>query len=295
MTDAHLIETDDFIRRHALPPNFRKTISQHYGPLVRWLVDRARGRDDFLLGISGAQGSGKSTLAEYLGLALPTERGTVAVLSLDDFYLTRPERRALARQVHPLLETRGVPGTHDIPLLRRQLDALQALSAGETLLVPRFDKATDDRAPKDAWTRIAGPVSMIVLEGWCVGARPQAEHELARAINVLEREEDPGGTWRRFVNESLRGRYATLNARLDALLYLQVPDFERVFSWRLEQERKLAARAAGTRVMSEAELARFILHYERLTLANQRMLPRVADIVMRLDDDHEFVGTDFNG
>ena len=294
MTDAYSTATDDFIRRHALPSNFRETISRHYEPLVSWLVDRACASDCFLLGISGAQGTGKSTLAEYLGLALPTEGGAVAVLSLDDFYLTRAERRALAAQVHPLLETRGVPGTHDIPLLERQLDALQALSDGETLLVPRFDKATDDRAPKSAWSQISGPVSTIVLEGWCVGAQPQAEQDLDRALNVLEREDDPDGTWRRFVNESLRGPYAALNARLNALIYLQVPDFERVFSWRLEQERKLAARAAGTRVMSEAELARFILHYERLTRANQRALPRVADVVMRLDDDHGFLGADFN-
>ena len=294
MTDAHLNATDGFIRRHALPPNFRETISRHYAPVVRWLADRASASDCFLLGISGAQGTGKSTLADYLALALSTEGGAVAVLSLDDFYLTRAERRALAAQVHPLLETRGVPGTHDVPLLERQLDALQALSAGETLLVPRFDKATDDRAPKSAWARISGPVSVIVLEGWCVGARSQAEQDLDRTLNVLEREEDPDGTWRRFVNESLRGPYASLNARLDALIYLQVPDFERVFSWRLEQERKLATRAAGTRVMSEAELARFILHYERLTRANQRALPRTADVVMRLDDDHGFVGTDFN-
>ncbi len=294
MTDVSMVAIDDFMRRHALPEGFRAMIAQHYEPLVHWLANRARSTDRFLLGVSGAQGTGKSTLAEYLGMALSPKLGNVAVLSLDDFYLTRAERRALAETVHPLLATRGVPGTHDTGLLQHYLDALQALPAGDTLLVPRFDKATDDRAPEAAWTRISGPVPLIILEGWCVGTQPQTGRELDRALNPLERDEDPDARWRRFVNESLGGAYANLNARLDALIYLQAPSFERVFGWRLEQERKLAARSSGVRIMSESELARFILHYERLTRANQRVLPRVADVVMHLDHDHACVSTDFN-
>ena len=67
-----------------------------------------------LIGISGAQGSGKSTLAALLEASL-SEAGIVAkVVSLDDFYLTKSERKKLSNSTHPLCQTRGVPGTHGV-------------------------------------------------------------------------------------------------------------------------------------------------------------------------------------
>ena len=93
-----------------------------------------------VVGLCGAQGSGKSTLAAALCARL--ERAVT--LSLDDLYLMRRDREALARDVHPLLRTRGVPGTHDIPL---GLAVLDAIGAGEAVARPRFDKARDDPGP----------------------------------------------------------------------------------------------------------------------------------------------------
>ncbi len=43
---------------------------------------------------------------QALARGWPTE-----VLSLDDFYYARRDREALAREIHPLLRSRGVPGT----------------------------------------------------------------------------------------------------------------------------------------------------------------------------------------
>ncbi|MET0815794.1 MAG: kinase, partial [Pseudoxanthomonas sp.] len=76
--------------------------------------------------IAGLQGSGKSTLAAQIA-ALAHARGrSVAVLSIDDFYLSKDRRQLLARQVHPLLATRGPPGTHDLPLALETLEGLRA-------------------------------------------------------------------------------------------------------------------------------------------------------------------------
>src|SRR6187402_352808 len=89
--------------------------------LARFAAPIAHASSPFILGISGLQGSGKSTLAASL-IEAAKERGWSAVsLSLDDVYLTRAEREALGRQVHPLLRTRGVPGTHDLTLLASTL------------------------------------------------------------------------------------------------------------------------------------------------------------------------------
>ena len=61
--------------------------------------------------IAGLQGSGKSTLAAQVAARARSEGLRVAVLSLDDLYLTRAQRQRLALDVHPLLATRGPPGT----------------------------------------------------------------------------------------------------------------------------------------------------------------------------------------
>src|SRR4051812_33755031 len=85
--------------------------------LGRFAASVEHASSPFILGISGLQGSGKSTLATEL-IDAARRRGWSAVsLSLDDVYLTRAERESLARAVHPLLRTRGVPGTHDLTLL----------------------------------------------------------------------------------------------------------------------------------------------------------------------------------
>ncbi len=283
-----------FLRRHDLPEAFRDVIGQHYAPLVQWLTVRRRDGAPMLLGVNGAQGTGKSTLADFLATTLASLSGwRVAVLSIDDFYLTREERRHLGATVHPLLATRGVPGTHDTAMLARCLDELAALDAGRSARLPRFDKATDDRAAADAWPAVEGPLDLIVLEGWCVGSRPEADSALDEPENELEAREDPDGTWRRYVNRCLSGDYRELFGRLDALVFLRVPDFDCVFRWRLEQEQKLARRTGnrGEGLMNREQVARFIQHFERVTRANLETLPAAADVVFEFDTQHRCVAS----
>ena len=72
-------------------------------------------------------------------------------LSLDDIYLTRADREQLAQEVHPLLITRGVPGTHDLALGEQVLEALVQSDAGSRTAMPAFNKALDDREPEENW------------------------------------------------------------------------------------------------------------------------------------------------
>src|SRR5689334_19206036 len=92
------------------------------------LARAAHLRRPLLAGISGLQGSGKSTLASVLGVSARTRGVHCEVLSLDDFYFGRRGRLRLARMLHPLFATRGVPGTHDLALLLRTLAALAMAS-----------------------------------------------------------------------------------------------------------------------------------------------------------------------
>ena len=225
-------------------------------------------------------------MARSLRALLESQNLSCAVLSLDDLYLTLAEREALAERVHPLLITRGVPGTHDVRLGIETLEALKHL--GEVAL-PAFDKSSDDRRPVAEWPHVQAPVQVVLFEGWCVGAIPQGDTALAEPVNCLERELDVDGRWRRFVNDALRTDYQALFALVDMLILLQAPSFDVVYGWRLEQERKLreGADRRGSRIMNEAEIARFIAHYERLTRHILAEMPARADVVIRLNEARE--------
>lgn len=235
-----------------------------------------------VIGISGGQGAGKSTLAALLVDALQQQGIRAATGSIDDFYLTHNERRELAKTVHPLLATRGVPGTHDVGLCQRTLDALDGSGL---VALPRFDKGRDDRCPRSEWPTVQAPLDCFVLEGWCLGAPPQPETLLANPLNALESVDDPDGRWRRFVNEALLGGYARLWAQVEFWLYIRVPDMAAVTRWRTQQEQDLPPE----RRMTADQLDRFIAHYERITRWMFETMPERSDIVARLGEDHGLV------
>lgn len=289
--------------------------ADHARPYARRVAERIlRARRELgrsvLAGVSGAQGSGKTTFVRFLSEWLARRmRLSAACFSLDDVYLTKAERQALARRSHPLLETRGVPGTHDIPLAHRVLDALTHPGAARKIAVPAFDKAADDRAPKRDWRRVNAPADVVLFEGWCVGARAQPPdalgdpvNELGDPVNELEAAEDRDAAWRTGVNERLRTDYAELFARLDLLVMLRVPSFDRVFEWRALQERELreglhgpSAETERSSVLSPAGLKRFIRHYERLTRHMLETMPTYADVVISIDGSHRMSGYTENG
>ena len=247
-----------------------------YRQLAALLVDDWRSRGTRLAGVAGGQGAGKSTLGRLLTSAGTFHGQRIAVLSIDDFYLTKAERERLAGDVHPLFRTRGPPGTHAIRLL---LDTLEALTRGADVAVPRFDKGIDDRAGE---VIVAGPVDIVVLEGWCVGAPPRPASESLAPINALEREADVDRAWRGAIDDALRGPYAELGEALDAVVFLKVPDLDAVRRWRLQQERE---RPVAQRMTAD-EVARFVAHYERITRRMLAVLPGTADVTVELGEDH---------
>ncbi len=254
-------QMSDFLSRHRLPAEFRRIAEQHYLPLAKRLPQIRDGKRQLLLGVNGAQGTGKSTLADFLRLATESIFDwNVAVLSIDDFYFTLAERKALAKDVHPLLKTRGVPGTHDTDMLARYLERLQQLEEGERIALPRFDKAIDDRADESRWPVVKGPIDLVILEGWCVGTVAQSDAELQQPVNALERDEDPDGAWRRYVNDQLRAKYEPIFNKLDALIFIGAPNFDAILRWRLEQEDKLAAASPSNSSGADEQTADHAIH-----------------------------------
>ncbi len=238
-------------------------------------------RQPLVIGICGAQGSGKTTLVTQLEQQLAKRGVRAAALSLDDLYKSRAERQVLATTVHPLFATRGVPGTHDLAL---GLATIAAMERGEGAPLPRFSKAADDRLPVTQWPHAPEQCEVLLLEGWCLGARPQ--DDVTVPVNALEALEDQDAVWRGYANSALAGDYQRLFARIDCLVMLAAPDWAVVAKWREQQEAELRA-GGGAAVMSAAEVARFIQYYERLTRWILAEMPARADLVVRLGPDRE--------
>ncbi len=267
-----------------LPTKLAVELPRLYLPLAAWLNQQRPTQGPLLVGINGSQGSGKSTLCQLLKYLL--EAGFdchTCVISIDDLYLSKASRQRLAAEVHPLLATRGVPGTHDVPLGLELFRQLKTAETDETIAIPRFNKATDDRLPEEEWEQLGGPIDLILFEGWCVGATAQSPAKLGPPINQLEKREDAEGHWRQYVNAQLEGPYRQLFAQLDRLLMLKIPDWEMVYHWRKRQEQQLAAKSSGAGIMGENELRHFIMHYERLTRHQLEALPQIADLTLQLN------------
>ena len=242
-------------------------------------------KSTIIIGISGGQGSGKSTITNILKLILKKKYSlTVSNFSIDDFYKTRKIRKKMSKNIHPLFMTRGVPGTHDIKLVINCLKSLKKRSF-KKISIPRFDKASDDRFIKKKWTTIKKKPDVVIFEGWCVSARPQSDKKLKKPINSLEKDFDKDLFWRRTVNLELKNNYKKAFKLIDKKIFLKVPNFSYVFKWRKLQERKLKFKSSGKNIMSNTQVKKFIMFYERITKQMIKDLKH-NDIVISLDKNH---------
>ncbi len=282
-----------FLARHRLPDSYLAYAQQWFAPLAGVLAaHQENAKRPVLVAMNGSQGSGKTTVCDYLRETLETDHDLrVASLSLDDFYLTREQRQDISTSIHSLLVTRGVPGTHDMALLQATINDLTA-STGKTIAIPRFDKSIDDRLGSQDWDNIAGPVDLVLLEGWCLGVKHQDEAALELPINRLESDEDSQGEWRRYVNATVKRDFEPLYELVDQWVMLCAPSFDCVYRWRLQQEHRLAqatATGAANQIMTDAQVARFIQYYERLTRQCLDQLPDCVNHLYRLDEQRQVI------
>ena len=278
------------IQEQCLPAEFMQVVTETYLPLADMLLSRVADQP-LMVNINGAQGTGKSTLTSFLKLILETQlNAPVAAFSLDDFYSPYEQRQQTGKDIHPLLKTRGVPGTHDLELMDEVIDKLLH---GKPADVPQFDKAIDDRHEKNQWHRYERPVKVVLFEGWCNHSPSQDSEQLQQPINELEANEDADGTWRQYANTRLIEYHQRVFSRADLCLMLRSPDFEHVYQWRLLQEQKLRESTPADqahRLMDDSALKRFIQHYERITRHTLDHLPEKADITLPVRPDHSIAG-----
>ena len=265
--------------------NLKKT----YIPISFWIENKYKKKGKTLfLGFSGGQGSGKTTVAKILKIILKKFfKRKIHVSSIDDFYKTLKDRNKMSYIIHPLFKTRGVPGTHDVNLINKFFYFIKKKKFKKTKL-PKFDKSIDDRLKKKYWFNIKERPEIVILEGWCVGARPQSNSLIKKPVNILEKYEDENLIWRKHVNEKLKREYKKLFAMIDYYIFMKIPNFNMVFKWRLLQENKLRKKSLfKKKIMSYNKIKRFIMFYQRITLQMIKDLSKSASIVMLLSKNHE--------
>ena len=242
----------------------------------------------YLICLTGGQGSGKSTLSHFIQLFLEKAYGRTSVgFSIDDLYKTKEDRKRLARDVHPLCNVRGVPGTHDIHMGLKTLDSLFTAKPSTLTPIPAFSKLLDERKPKSTWQVFEGKPDYIFFDAWFGGAKPVSEKDWKPPMNDLELEEDPDGVWSKWSNKELAGDYQTLFDRFDLLVVIKVPNIDHIYESRWLQEQTLAKTISDPelkkKIMTREEVDRFVMHYERLTHYVQEKIPDFADIVIVRD------------
>jgi len=270
--------------------NKQGMIKNYLIPICFWIAKKADNKKPYFVGLAGGQGTGKTTISSIIKIILEKYfKLKVFKISIDDFYKTRKERISLSKKVHPMLLTRGVPGTHDINMM---LDFFKKSKAKKfkNMKLPNFNKAIDDRFPKKKWNTINKRPDVIIFEGWCVGARAETNKSLKKSINSMEKANDQKLVWRKYVNQQLKTKYKKLYSQLNCMIYLKAKNFSLLQKWRLKQEHKLwikTKKKGGHKIMSKGDVINFMQTYQRITQNMFKNMPKYASIILNLNDNHQ--------
>ncbi len=270
--------------------NKGRMLKSYLIPLCFWISKKTIKKKPLIIGVSGGQGTGKTTITSIISLILRKYfKLNVFKISIDDFYKTRNERKILSITKHPLFMTRGVPGTHDHKIIFNFFKKVKSKNF-KSIKLPKFDKSTDDRYKSKFWHKIKSKPDIVILEGWCVGARAQNSSKIKKPINSLERFKDPNLIWRKFVNTQLKTNYKKIFNHLDEIIYLKSSSFKLLQEWRLIQEKKLWLNSKNKnrlKIMNKGDVINFMQTYQRITQNMFKDAPKYASIIFKLDSKHQ--------
>ena len=237
----------------------------------------SRVKDKKTLMIAGSQGSGKSTLSLQIKKYFKKYYSkNVVIISIDDFYLSKHQRKLLAKKYKTnLFETRGVPGTHNLKLLNQTIRNLK--SNKFPLFLPVFDKVSDNRKK---YRRKVNKADLIILEGWCVGSKPIDPNFLKKNINDLEKIEDSNLLWRTAYSKALV-EYQKVFKKFSYFIFIKIPNWKFVIDWKYKQE--LGLRSSISNNHLKKKLYRFIQFYEKLSKWMFLTSPSDCNVLVTLD------------
>jgi len=259
-------------------------------PMCFWITKKTNNKKPYFVGLAGGQGTGKTTISSIIKIILEKYfKLKVFKISIDDFYKTRKDRLNLSKKTHPMLATRGVPGTHDVQMMLNFFKKVKSKNF-KKIDLPNFNKAVDDRFSKKNWYNINEKPDVIIFEGWCVGAKAESNKTLKKSINLLEKSNDQKLIWRKYVNHQLRNNYKKLYSQLNCMIYLKAKNFSLLQKWRLKQEHKLwlkTKKSSNHKIMSKGDVINFMQTYQRVTENMFKKMPKYASIILNLNSNHQ--------
>ena len=265
----------------------KKYIKDKLIPIINYICSSKSKK--FLFG--GSQGIGKSSFINIISKTIEKFYDKkILLLSLDNYYLSKKQRLLLSTKIHKLLVTRGVPGTHNIKELVKNVK--QFNQEKYPITTPLFDKLIDDRIKFNK--TIKTKCDILFLEGWCCGSSEIPKKFLYKNINNLEKINDPKNQWRNFYNKKLKNEYKKLFKLFDELIFLKTSSFDNVYKWRLKQEITNQSKNKRLKRMSANEIKVFIQHYEKITKWMIKDLNKKAQIVIQFEKNHKISSINFN-
>ena len=277
------IEINTFIQENLKKLTNKNFSKKYISQFIIPIINKINNSKDNKFIIAGSQGAGKSTLAKIFKLVLENAyKKKVMLLSIDDYYLSKNKRNKLSKNIHPLLITRGVPGTHDIVALKNDIINFQKKKF--PIITPKFNKLKDDISSKK---NIIKNAEILLLEGWCCGSPSINKKYLFQNINRLETIFDKNKKWRQYYNSQLKKDYKKVFSLFDQQIYIQPPSFSYILKWRYHQEKNNALKSQNKDFMNKKDLQKFIQHYEKLTKWMMKTMPAKADILIKIDSNQK--------
>ena len=265
----------------------KKYIKDKLIPIINYICSSKSKK--FLFG--GSQGIGKSSFINIISKTIEKfYNKKILLLSLDNYYLSKKQRLLLSKKIHQLLVTRGVPGTHNIKELVKNVK--QFNQEKYPITTPQFDKLIDDKIKLNK--TIKTKCDILFLEGWCCGSSEIPKKFLYKNINNLEKINDPKNQWRNFYNKKLKIEYKKLFKLFDELIFLKTSSFDNVYKWRLKQEKTNQSKNKNLKRMAANEIKVFVQHYEKITKWMIKDLNKKAQIVIQFEKNHKISSINFN-
>eukprot|EP00388_Colpodella_angusta_P044409 GDKK01062790.1.p1 GENE.GDKK01062790.1~~GDKK01062790.1.p1 ORF type:complete len:666 (+),score=138.92 GDKK01062790.1:145-1998(+) len=258
----------------------------YYVPVIcdiweRLMQSRNHGTAFLTVGLSAPQGCGKTTLSTVIVSVLEKMGINAAASSIDDFYLTADAQRDLAETTkNPLLQSRCLPGTHDVSLCLTTLRKLRQLRLqpntqfSNFVSIPIYDKSLNNgegnRLPASSWRVLTSPPEVLIFEGWLLGFThfpaslankffsPKSTPKVQKSGAEVEAtaSEDPNLPFMLEVNSFL-SHYQEIWKEMDYLLMIKPLAEEKkiVPIWREQQEEELRKRTGKACLSPEALFA----------------------------------------